>query len=738
MRSQLARYVLRRLLVSEVSSGPPSFVLSLPGLRTCPLRPRIARWPQRRGFLGLFNKPPRKLKEINAEPGYETLLQYRAAENESIRPPRRADLVQAWRDFFDYKMGYGRVVNSTQALCAHRVFLYLCSPSAYNLHRDEILSVNDLRFARECLSNAPKDDTTSHLALSRSLYNEITARGAAVPRDFHTYVAALSQYGQSLEARDLVFDYFHNRPDVDPIARARCFIPVVRGLAQEGRETELVDLVTAAKKLGLEYDPLIHGIMTGFFAKRDRIGETKLWFNNPISRGLPPSSMAYYDILKFALRNDLQKWAAGIYEDLISRLETGPFRGHKPCWDTAFQWAVVLLGKGIDHIEHMLQVAFEHTRDSPNSQPNIGTINSLVKIAIDKDDPYLAERFIALGRKLGFEPNYKTYMLQLEYRIRAKDLDGAFAAYQSFREQDDGSRDREIIILNAFVQAMCSVPEPNYERVLDVTTYLEQRRAMVEPETVVAICIAFLKNDETYEVIDTLSLHTVHYSVAERYMVRKAFVNYCLDKTNSTARVWDAYALVRQFFPELEVEDRIALMDAFFGRRRPDMALHVLTHIQGSGGRAGGPRPTEEMYVRFMEGLGRCPNEEGLHTVHNMLKMDTTVQPSTRLFNALMIGYIACGVPHRALDFWKEVTMSLEGPSYATLEIVFRAYEVTSYGDGPAGELWEKIKRMEIEVPEHVYVAYVATMAAHGNLTLAKTLLDDMHNVVGKNPGLHA
>ncbi|KAI0377278.1 complex I intermediate-associated protein [Hypomontagnella monticulosa] len=736
MRSQLARHVLRRLLASEASVALfPSLITPRPALRIYPVRSRVTRTVQRRTFLKLFQKPPRTLKELDSEPGYETLLQFRAAESDNVRPPPRVELVKAWRELFVYKTRHGRVVNSIQAICAHRVLLYLSGQSTNN--PDSNLSDEDLRIARESLLKPPRDDFTNHIEFSRAIYKELEGRRETQAKDFYAFVAALSQYGKALEARDLVLDYYQKMAGKESdVVRLRHFMPVIRGLAKEDREAELLDFVSQARKAGVEYDPALHGIVTTFFAQRDNVGETKHWFNKPINRDLPPASTTYYEILKFALRNNQEEWAMGIYQNLISRLESESLRYHKPGWDISFQWAVLLLGKGIDHVEHMIAVATERTQDKPASQPNIGTINGLIKIATDKNDPYLAERFIALAQKLGFEPNYKTYMLQLEYRIRANDLDGAFAAYQSLQDLEETTKDKELSVLNSLIRALCAAPHPNYERVLEVTSYLEQRRVTLEPETVVSICMAFLRNDETYEVIDTLSLHTVHYSLAERHMVRKAFVQYCLEKKNSTARVWDGYALLRQFFPEVETEDRVAIMDTFFDRKRADMAAHVFGHMRAHGNPR--LRPTLETYVRFMEGIGRSPDEESMRTVHNMLKMDTAIQTNTLLYNALMIGYVACGLPYRALDFWTEITTSPEGPSYNTLEIVFRAYEVTPDGDSLANELWEKIKRMDIEVPEKVYLAYAVTTAAHGHLTDARTLLYDMDNVVGKGPDLHS
>ena len=119
------RHVLRCLRAHQGLVSVSSFpVLSRPVFRTYPSGCRVPRVQvqQRRTFLGLFQqKEPRVLKDLETEPGYETFLQFRANENDNIRPPPRSELVQAWRNFFGHKSKYGRKVNSTQALCAHRV-----------------------------------------------------------------------------------------------------------------------------------------------------------------------------------------------------------------------------------------------------------------------------------------------------------------------------------------------------------------------------------------------------------------------------------------------------------------------------------------------------------------------------------------------------------------------------------------------------------------------------------------
>ncbi|KAI1814180.1 pentatricopeptide repeat domain-containing protein [Poronia punctata] len=759
MRSQVTRHVLRRppavrgvatLSVATTNPRPCLASANRPTVHRYPIGPRGSRIPQRRFLFNLLQKPPRVLKEIEAEPGYETLLTYRAAQNNNLRPPPLSDLSKAWRDFFGYKFKHRRVVNSTQAACAQGVLNHLCRP----LNVDNAgLAIGDLFQALRCLERQPRDDTTQHLELARSLFREIRRRELGIEagrsdaigsnyrlkdsqsqlKHVHSFLTILSKYGRALEARDI---YLSTLPDSGPITSSDSgpshnLLPVASGLAAEGREDELRQLAHKVLDSGVMYDPRVHQVMTSFFAQQNNFEETKSWWSRPIREGSYPQARTYYDVLQFSLRNDKGDWAMEIYQDLISRLESGAFKEPKAYWDVSFQYAYLLLGKGIDQIEHMFKVVSDRS-NSARGQPTIGSINGLVRCAIDKGDPYMAERFISLSEKLGFSPDMTTYILQLEYRLRANDLDGAFASFQGMRHLDTDSKEREIPALNRLIRGYCTSVRPDYEKILEVTSYLEQRHVTLEPETVVAICMAFLKNDEMYEVIDTLSLHTAHYSIAERRMVRKAFVEYCLDKKNSTARVWDAYALLRQFFPETENEDRVAIMDAFFDRRRPDMACHVFGHMRSHENIV--HRPTVDTYVRCFEGLGRCPDTTSMKMIHNMSKMDTTIQPETRLYNALMIGYIACDEAHRALDFWKEITTSPEGPSYASLEIAFRAYEVQPYGDTPAKELWARIMRMDIDVPDNVYTAYVTTLAAHSHLPEAKVLIDDHDKIIGKRP----
>ena len=738
MRSHLTRNVCRRVLAASQHQAP----LSCPATAiSSVVRPRLrqprclVRRPSRRTFFGLFQKPPRELKEVTPEPGYETLINFRSCEAQGHRLPPREELLEGFRAFFQNKLRYRKAVNSTQAMLAAGLLRHLTKTDG------EQLSLQDLRTARDALLTPPKQSSEGHLELAKALHERIralslatglaepvketegqTVGGDASAEDFRAYLTSLAQYGGSIEAATSLEEYWVTQKASGSLYKGAKFLWVIvlRGLAKEGREKELVELYEKAEKLGVEFMPAMHEVIVTFFATRDRVDETRRWFEKPIYGNWLPLPETYREVLLFAVRNGQQDWINPIFTQLRATKPT------KLLWDVIFQWAVLCLNAGPEDLRTIISTAVIYNvgkkAEGPVT-PDNATLNDLVSAAIAKNDPYLAERFISFGASLGIRPNARTYLLQIDYRISAGDLSGASAAYRSLETQYI-TDDEDLPVVNKYIRALCGVPKPNTDLILDVTRQIEHRGATLEPETVVALCLVFLKLDQEYEVIDTLTVHTTNLSLEERAKVEKAFVAYCLDRTNSTARAWDGYTLLRQFFPESPAPDRVALMDAFFARRRPDMAAYVFGHMRAAANPA--QRPTEDTYVRVFEGFGRCPDLESLRMVHNMLKMDAAVTPGTRLYNALMIAYLGCGEADKAYEFWNEITAGREGPTYRSLEIVFRVCEAMAWGDRKAREIWGKMARMDLDVPGNVFSAYCGAIAGQGRVDEVRKLIKGM------------
>ncbi|EFX03067.1 calpain-like protein [Grosmannia clavigera kw1407] len=757
----------------------------------------------RRTFLGSLRRaPPRQLKEQQVEPGYDVLLQFRACTAEDTRRPAREELVQAFRDFFGYKYQYGKRVNATQAEWMLRLFEYLSDglaamegdPLRGGLRRVRRngrdtasvvdLTLEELRAAREALARQPgdTDETTTrhHLELCRRIYGEMQRRSAATAVDFKRHVAVLCQYGASLEAASLLSSYLTAAARSEGAAGAsvqrsrrdkELWLVVLGGLAQEGREEALLREATAALAAGLEYMPAFHEIMTTFYARRNNLAQTRAWFDRPMARRLLlPTARTFRELLAFGKkpegtkkedkRDGRQKWIQTTFQQLC---DANP---PKDLWDVIFQWAVVLLDKGVDDVRHMMATMARHNAGRPDMEPDAATINGLVAAAARRGDVLLAERFVRLGADLGIAADGQTHVQQLDYRVTAGDLSGAHASFLALGDssQDEAMGGQDEVdeaerAVNRYVRALTD-KTTSVTQLRDVVDAVERRQIALEPTTVVALCMAFLRLDRQYDVIDVLSVHALQYSADDRAHVRDALVAYATNvATTSTARAWDAYSLLRQYFAETPSACRVRLMDAFFRRRRPDMAAMVFGHMRSATDPA--LRPTADMYVRCLEGLAACAGAgvgagwgsgggsaysaaenadttaPSLHMVHNMLKMDALVQPDTRLLNALMLAYAAAGSADdraRALDFWHDISRSAEGPSYASLVAVFYVCEGLPFGDAHARRIWARLMRMEIDVPPAVYDAYCGALAGQGHVDDVQRLIRGMVRSAGYGP----
>ncbi|KJR86726.1 complex I intermediate-associated protein [Sporothrix schenckii 1099-18] len=745
----------------------------------------------RRTFLGVLrSQAPREIKEQHVEPGYDVLLQFRASVAEDTRRPPHDDLVQAFRDFFAYKYQYGKRVNATQAQWFRRLYQYLrhegqdLEQQQEQLYESDgcahDLDLQDLRNAREALAKPPSSAANTaaahdHLEMCREIYTELRKRGAYTPLDFKRHIFILCQYGASVEAAELLTKYWLSPQPLSPLTarsvdqpaaeqarqaengkRSRrdkeLWVLVLQGLANEGREDALLAEAKAAEEAGLEYMPLFHEIMTTFYARQNNYAKTREWFEKPIAARRHATAQTYAELLAFSQRSDgnslaeKQMWVQATFQDLC---DANPA---KDVWDVIFQWAVVSLDKGVDEIRHMIATMEKHNANRPNMSPDAATVNGLIRVAAAKGDVLLAERFVQLGAApesangLDIAPDAQTFILQLDYRVNANDLSGAYASFMHLQSIDCPDEE-DAPVINKYIRALCSSASAsaattgniknvkNTQRIRDVLDIAEHRQVALEPATVVSLCMTFFGCDQQFEVIDVLSMHAMQYSVEERAIVRDAFVEYIVDrKQSSTARAWDAYSLLRQYFAETPPASRVRVMDGFFRRHRPDMACYVFGHMRGADDPA--VRPTADLYVRCLEGLGRWPDETGLKMVHNMLKMDTRVQMDTRLYNALMLAYAASGDRSRALDFWHEIDGSVEGPSYATLAILFYVCEGLPFGDATARSVWAKMQRMEVDVPPDVFDAYSSSIAGQGHIDEVQKLISGMEKSVGYGPTL--
>lgn len=733
MRTALAGHG-RRLVVCQSAALGCLYSSAPTRRRRSPLR-QLTPLSLRRTFLNaLFQKPPREVRPPEYEPGWMQIMLWRSRILDNLRPPRRKELLEAWKQLMQSKIKKKQPLNSTQALQCRRLLEYLTrDPDPAQPVRP--LSSADLAMARRVLLEIePRERTQHHLDLAKALH-AVSCSGnfsgkVRSPEVYWSLMIKLySLYGASLEALQLLYSNWKDPAyAVFLTDKDRLVDVVARGLAREARGSELVELVERAEEIGIPYDSGLQEIMVEFFVQQNHVAEAQRWFSKPIVQ-LRCRPTVYRAMASLAMRNNLQDWAIPFF------LELGQAKLGKTHWDVLLQ-ANLLFGKSIGEIDEMMSHMVN--RDGM-LLPDTKTINRLLSVAIEKEDAQMAEKILFLGSQKGIMPNVNTHLLMLRLNLVIGDLEGARTAYEQVRFADYNVKSSnaglfEIFqqLLNQFLMMLSRQPEPDFKLITSLLEAIDEEEMGLDPETMASLCLKLLENDQHFDVMDILSAHCFKYSEGERELIQKAFVRFCLNPQTSTARAWSGYQILQQFFQDTTFERRTQLMETFINRRRTDMAAHVFRHMREHRNRS--YNPTMDTYVQCLEGIARYPDGEPLAVVHNILKLDMSIQLTTRLYTALMLAYAACGDSSTALDFWKEITESRQGPSHASLEAVFWALEKKLGGDIQAREIWDRIEKMEIEIPPAVYNAYVGAIAGSGNEKEVRGLIMRMASVVGSEP----
>lgn len=652
---------------------------------------------------------------------------------DNLRPPRTRDLMKAWKDFFESKLSTRIPMNATQALQCRRLLGYILQPSVPSSEPQPEWKHRDVALAFDVLTRVrPRERTQHHLDFAKSVYRALDSGSLKEKKEMKKsqlwarYIKIISLYGGAKEALQEVYTNWNDAIELMDTP-FNVFLPLVEGLTREGLEAELVDFLKRIEPHEAVFNRKIHTLVTTFFAEQNRIDETRYWFEKEPYGGKRTADV-YTAVAEFAARNKLQDWAALHF---LALGETNPSKAH---WDSLLQ-AILLLGRGLKEVENILP-RMNDVEGRPIAA-NVATINKLLRAAVGIRDPILAEDILAMAMEQGIKTDGETYLILMRMRLAEGYLAAVHAAYKKVRQLEPWQKNHLTWwefseVLNDYIEAICVQEKPDLKLLHELIENAEEDRIQLEPKRVAILCLRLLENEEHFDVMDILSVHAFQFSADEREIIQEAFTNFCLNKNTSTGRAWTCYQLLRQFFQDLSFEHRVQLMEAFHDRKRSDMASHVFGHMRQHRNKV--YHPKLETYTSFFEGLARNPDTEALEMVYNMLKMDTSVQPNTKLYTALILAHAACDKPFQAMDFWAEITASREGPSYASLEAVFWALEKKPGGNMMARNIWNKIEKMDVEITPAVYNAYIGATAGNGKVQEAQTLITKMLPAVGVEP----
>ena len=712
----------------------------------------------------IFRRREDEVKEADMDPGIEKMMELAKRERMRARMPPVEDVAKALGDFFAAKEKKKQPIPDNQAQLVLQSLRYYLEAKRNPQERagpeqqgkgesdDAPLSNRHLFSAANALGRHVEPSRPVHVELAKLVYEMAVSLGISriIRRSFYAYLLVLSRIGSAKEARELALQYeqtamVHNAADQpqlqlnedeledpsDSVEREEseqhAFNPkevtvawgkVLQGFVREGNVEEVQRTLEMIRQRGLEQTSSVAGPMIDFCLARDDLPGLRRWWNMYRQRE-QTFGQRLDKILKWCLaRNELD---AG-HEIVKEVMATNPPKGF---WDAIFVWAAGTK-KSVDEIDRMMSVMEKSNEAIADSDqwrmPDISTLNGLVEFAISKDDPYMAERFIALGRDRNIEPDARTYVLQMDYRLSVDDVDGALIAYKNLQSMDLSSNE-DTLTVNRLIVSLCNSKHHDFDTIMNVAADLSDRRVRFEPLTVSTLALLHLSRDEHRDVLDLLNTHAFHYSTAERESIRDAIIAYAVDPATSISRAWSGYHIIYTIFDETPRPQRTELMTSFFNRERADMGVRIFQNMRMHS--RADTIPTVETYAAAFMGLAKLRDLESLEVIHNLLKLDFNVTVNTYLYNALIIAYTACGKARKALVFWEDIVASREGPSYNSIHIALRACERSAFGDLEAKKLWSLLRRRNVELDHSLWCSYIAALAGNGDIDSAINTLEE-------------
>lgn len=698
--------------------------------------------------------------------GLEKMAELTYAQQNDIRPPKPEDVAEAFQAFFATRKG---AFEDFHIVTAHNAFKYLLEHPAEDgrpwLSKD-VLGEGVF----EKMLHTPKRPATlgrAHINFGRAILDELarmaetnegeekaeagmekveTLKKAEGTDEMYMdarLVRLLALFGAATEARTMAGDKFRYDPNASSPQRLvslTVWKSVLGGIAREGNLEEMLKTTDMLHSLSIPLTTAMQKRLVTFYAERKDLKTAKSWYSHAVTSrvgkaGSQPMGSTSGALLKAcALEGDLtfgQQVVAAILKDDMPEKES---------WDAIFLWSAAI-GKGVDEVDRMMNVLVRRNDEACQKNPAVGvirpdveTINALVELSISKQDPYSAERYIALGEKRGIFPDEKTYTMQVQYRISVGDVDGARAAYFNLQGNFSGA-EQSVAVVNQLIRVLCVSNQHHFDELMAMVDDLHERKANIAPETIAALILLHLRRGEIHDAMDLLQVHAHQYSPAQRTVIQTALSAFILDGETSTADAWDGYQILRNIFPETPRDERIPIMIEFFKRNRSDMACHVFFHMRDHISEA--HRANRDVYVAAFTGFARCGDAESLELAHNQLKLDLNVNLDTKLRNSLMLAYAATGENQKALQFWREICESREGPSYNSIAIALRSCEGMHWGGDHAKSIWKRLMEQDVEIDKTIWTAYMSAIARNHHHDEAQSLIETVEEEYGFKPDLH-
>ncbi|KAJ5779160.1 hypothetical protein N7457_006880 [Penicillium paradoxum] len=731
MQSHLTRRVFRAIINNEPLRFSQCHRNRLHTITAARVRPAVLSLPHvsRRNIFVFSSDPERQQSTLPSEKGLKPMADLMRALKDRSRTPPGDLLAKAFQTFFTMRLETPMLISHFQARALIVTFKHLRAQQDEMEEKDwqNVFSIENLEKVLDVLSEsecAPQARETV-MNLARYAYQELNLDHGFGPGKISRpalglYINILAMNGNPEDARHTLLKFWGQMSKITPSP----WLTIMKGFAMKNDLRQVRKIVEEWGNHGNKFDQASHEELVKFLVDHNQFKAAQTVYDSPIADGSQPSLAASEALIKYYLLNSRADSAEEIFKSLPGELNQDT-TGIVLLWDAA---------KG-SNASALVQKVDAWTAKTPQIKNfiTIETVNNLIQYANAMQNPQLASDFMALAGQWALTPDSQTYILQLESRIQAGDVEETLKLLE---EKVDATSltSHNLPIANKLIAMLCRSEEKEalFNQISSLLDPLFQDNVQLESATIAALTHMLLYRHDLEAVSELLRPRLGGYSDEQKAPVRDALAEYILDKSQSDTDVWNVYELLKIAFPETWVSIRTKIMTSFFERKRSDLAVLVFGHMRQAD--EPGRRPRQDTYARCFQGLARTADATNLELVHNMLKLDLEVDLNTRILNGLMMGYAACEMPEKSMEIFRQILQSEEGPCNKTITIFFKVCEKHHNGAQEAIKMMNKVKKLEITANRPLYSAYMEALAAQCEFDLAVEAIDNMEAEIGIPP----
>lgn len=583
-------------------------------------------------------------------------------------------------------------------------------------------AAEDFRLVLQTLGAAK---SSMYATVAESVYTHMLARNDYVPgsEDFLLYIRAICHDELSLRA----FEICKSTQCED----MRVWRVVISQIADIGG---LEEVYTYLDQQGLKLDPAIQwhyrvmvavGRQGGLQSALDRWKCMK-------DLDIPPLIETFEYLMEVCVRRKDYAQACSVFNDLWLRCQDGKFTSdvdEKKYWTAAMRWCIML--RSLDQCSQQISnevPTLDEVVDALMRKRVAGTMNALnfdtsmlnevLEVASNQSLDLEDHIYNAAQSKWKIPLDRNTQVIHLISLLRQGRLAGAQQQYLLLKHQYTTPRGREDHYdaqeLRSLIQSLCSRdPPPSTEAITDLMADLFDRGCYLDRDTLRSLVCFHLTTGTLDMLEDLLSSMLPDFGPQTCKSIVGILMDYIASSETSILAAWDAFVLLRDHLLKyMDKEHKLQLIKIFMSLSRVDLAATIFAQCNRPPHRS----TTVDEYILMFEGIAKARDMEILRQIHAMLNIDSCLPNPhpTRLLNAMMEAYAACGLLDRAARIWGTIRASQEGPDHDSVSIILRIYGKRAAWKERVKKVWKSLLDSGATPNIDNIVAYVEALGRQG------------------------